>query len=274
MSASPEGVAGVFDRAADSYDAVSVPWFGPIAQVLVDALAVQPGERVVDVGCGRGAALFRLAEATGPAGRVLGLDLAPRMVELAAADARARGVDHVEVRVGDATDPRLPPAAFDVVCSSLVLFFLPDPGEALTTWTSALVPGGRLGVSTFGPQDTRWRDVDALFAPYVPQPVLSTPAPGRRNPFASDEGVEQLLREAGLAEVTTATTTVEATFSSPEQWVDFSWSTGQRAKWEAVPVEEHPALRRRVTAVLEQIAADRGGLAFSQEVRCTLGRRP
>ena len=84
-----QGPAGVFDRAADTYDAVGVPWFQPIALRLVTELAVQPGERVLDIGCGRGAALFPLAEAAGPAGSVVGIDLSPRMVELTAADATA-----------------------------------------------------------------------------------------------------------------------------------------------------------------------------------------
>lgn len=274
MSTSPAGVAGVFDRAADTYDAVGVPWFGPIAQVLVDELAVRPGERVVDVGCGRGAALLRLAEATGPSGHVLGLDLAPRMVELTAADARARGLDHVELRVADARDPELPQEAYDVVCSCLVLFFLPDPAAALRTWTASLVPGGRLGVSTFGAQDSRWKAVDALFAPYLPQAMLDARASGTRGPFASDEGVEQLLRDAGLEDVRTVTADVEAVFSGPEQWLDFSWSHGQRAMWEAVPVEEHPDLRRRATAMLEQVAGPGRRLSFVQQVRYTLGRRP
>ena len=86
MSTSPPGIAGVFDRAAETYDAVGVPWFGPIAAGLVEVLNVQPGERVLDVGCGCGAALVPLAHATGPTGSVLGIDLAPAMVARTAAE--------------------------------------------------------------------------------------------------------------------------------------------------------------------------------------------
>ena len=67
------GVAGVFDRAAETYDAVGVPWFQPIAQGLVEELAVQPGEAVLDIGCGRGAVTFSLAEAAAWAAMVWGL---------------------------------------------------------------------------------------------------------------------------------------------------------------------------------------------------------
>ncbi len=113
MASSPAGVAYVFDRATDTYDDIGVPWFQPIAQGLVDELAVQPGERVLDVGCGRGAALLPLGRAAGPTGHVLGIDLAPRMVERTARD--VRGMPHVEVRIADASDPGLLPSSYDVV---------------------------------------------------------------------------------------------------------------------------------------------------------------
>ena len=201
MIDSPGGIAGVFDRAADTYDDVGVPWFGPIAAGLVEELAVQPGERVVDIGCGRGAALRPLAEATGPTGVALGIDLAPRMVELTSAD--LAGLPQVEVRVGDARDPGLPLEAYDVVSSCLVLFFLPDPGTAVRTWATALVPGGRLGVTTFGPQDDRWKAVDDVFSPFLPPSMLDARTSGSRGPFGSDEGVEALLADAGVTDVRT-----------------------------------------------------------------------
>lgn len=269
--AAPEGIAGVFDRAADTYDDVGVPWFRPIAAGLVEELAVRPGERVLDVGCGRGALLAPLAGAAGPTGRVLGIDLAPRMVTRTAAD--FRDVPQVEVRVADAAAPGLPVSSFDVVGSSLVLFFLPDPAAVVRSWADLLVAGGRLGVTTFGPQDERWRKVDAVFTPYLPPEMLDARTSGSRGPFASDEGVEGLLREGGLVEVRTAHRVVEAVFRDAEQLVAFSWSHGQRAMWEAVPVQEHPALRQQVVELARGFGDGSGRFSFTQHVRHTLGHR-
>ena len=272
MAAPPDGIAGVFSRAADTYDDVGVPWFGPIARGLVEELGAAPGERVVDLGCGRGAALLPLARAVGPTGSALGLDLAPRMVELTARDARE--LPWVEVRLADVRAPGLPAEAYDVVSCCLVLFFLPDPGAAVREWVPSLAPGGRLGVTTFGPQDEGWKAVDEVFAPYLPAALQESRALGARGPFASDEGVEALLRDAGLADVRTTHRTVDAAFSGPEQWLAFSWSHGQRAMWEHVPEDERDAVRDRATAVLVEMARQDGRLGFRQDVRHTLGRRP
>ena len=271
MSEQPTGPVGVFDRAAHTYDAVGVEWFRPIARGLVDELRPAPGERVLDVGCGRGAALFPLADAVGPTGSVLGIDLAPRMVQATAADAAA--LPHVEVRVADASAPGLTPSSYDVVASSLVLFFLREPGAAVATWTELLVPGGRLGVATFGPQDPRWQAVDGLFTPYLPQQMLDARASGRSGPFGSDDGMEALLCEAGLVGVRTAHLAVDARLVDPQQWLAFSWSHGQRAMWEHVPVQERPAVEGAAFDLLEGFRADDGSIVFAQDVRYTLGRR-
>ncbi len=266
------GIAGVFDRAADTYDDVGVPWFRPIAQGLVDELDVKPGECVLDVGCGRGAALIPLARAAGPTGRVLGIDLAPRMVELTAQD--VRDLPQVEVRVADASAPGLQPSSYDVVASSLVLFFLPDPAAAVRTWSQLLVGGGRLGVTTFGPQDEQWKQVDSVFTPYLPPAMLDARTSGARGPFGSDEGVARLLSDAGLTAVRTVHQTVDAVFRDAEHLLEFSWSHGQRAMWEAVPPREHDAVRRQMTEVVRPMTESSGWLSFTQQVRHTLARRP
>lgn len=268
---SPRGIAGVFDWAADTYDDVGIPWFKPIAQGLVDELAVRPGERVLDIGCGRGAALVPLAEAAGPTGEVLGIDLAPRMVERTAHD--LRHLRQVTVRVADASAPGLSPSSYDVVASSLVLFFLPDPGAAVRDWSTLLADGGRLGVTTFGPQDQRWSDIDALFTPYLPPALLDARTSGRRGPFGSDEGVEGLLRAAGLGNVRTAHRTVDAVFRDAEHLLEFSWSHGQRAMWESVPDEARAELRGQVIDAVRRLQHDDAPVSFSQQVRYTLGTR-
>lgn len=263
---SPPGVAGVFDRAADTYDAVGVPWFRPIAEGLVAGLAPQPGERVLDIGCGRGAALEPLARAVGSSGHALGIDLAPRMVELTGRD--LADLPQVAVRVGDAANPGLPEGSFDLIASSLVLFFLHDPAVAVKTWVPMLVDGGRLGVATFGAQDERWARLDKLFVPYLPPKMLDARTSGSRGPFASDEGMTELFSDAGLTDVGTAHRTVEAAFRDAEHLLEFSWSHGQRAMWEAVPKAEHEQLRQQIAT-----AVGAGPIRFSQQVRYTTGRR-
>ena len=81
-----------------------------------------------------------------------------------------------------------------------------------------------------------------------------------------------LLTGAGLGDVRTVHRTVEVAFDSPERWVAFSWSHGQRAMWECVPEGERDDLRDRVVARLRQLERADGGLSFSQAVRHTVGR--
>lgn len=261
---------GLFDRAADTYDAVGVPFFGPIADGLVDALAPRPGERALDVGCGRGAVLERLARRVGPTGRAVGIDLAPAMVRRTAAD--LADLAWVEVRLDDAQAPSWPPASFDLVASSLVLFFLDDPVAALRRWSDLLVPDGRLGVTTFGEEDPRWRELDEVFGPYLPEPGAGDPAGA--GPFDSDEGVAALLGEAGLVDVRTVRGTVHARLRDVDHLIEFSWSHGGRVLWEAVPVDEQQEVRARFVARASALGLGSRPFTFTQDVRHTLGRRP
>ena len=268
---SPPGLAGVFDRAAATYDTVGVPFFRPIAEGLVDELAPRPGERALDVGCGRGAVLELLARRVGPSGRAVGIDLAPEMVRRTAADLADQA--HVEVRVDDAQQPSLTPGSFDLVASSLVIFFLDDPHAALVRWAGLLAPAGRIGVTTFGGEDAAWLAIDEVFRPHLPQQDAAEPGSSAPDPFDSDGGVERLLAEAGFAGVRTADRTVVVRFRDVEQLLAFSWSHGQRAMWEAVPEAERGDVRAELVSTVADLGLGHGGIAFTQRVRHTLASR-
>jgi ubiquinone/menaquinone biosynthesis C-methylase UbiE len=267
-------VAAVFDRVADVYDQVGIPWFTPIAQQLVRLAAPAPGERVLDVGCGRGAATVALAEAVGADGHVTGIDLSPRMIEACRADIAGQGRSNVDLQVMDASSPALPAAAYDLVVSSLVVFFLPDPPAALTAWRRLLVPGGRLAISTFGPRDEVWDAVDATFRPYLPPGMLDARTSGAAGPFSSDAGVEELVGAAGYTGVRTALFDVEVTFADVDEWQVFSRSHGQRAMWEAIPAADHDTVRAVAAGHLERARGADGRIHLRQQVRCTLAVSP
>ncbi|MGB7983029.1 MAG: methyltransferase domain-containing protein [Candidatus Nanopelagicales bacterium] len=267
--------ARLFDDVAESYDAVGVEFFAPIARGLVDALAPAQGERVADLGCGKGAFLLPAARAVGSRGRAVGVDVSPAMVAATGTAAALAGLAHVEVAVGDAQSPDLPAASFDVLGASLVLFFLPDPSAALAAWGKALSVGGRLGLSTFGAQDAAWQAVDDVFTPYLSPAMLDARTSGARGPFASDTGMEHLVAGAGFSEVRTIVTDLPVHFEDADHWQAFTLSTGQRAMWRAVPEAERPTVRAEAERRLAAAAHPDGGFVMHQQVRFTLGtRRP
>jgi ubiquinone/menaquinone biosynthesis C-methylase UbiE len=264
-------VAAVFDGVADVYDQVGVPWFTPIARQLVAAAAPAPGERALDVGCGRGAATIALAEAVGDQGRVTGIDLSPKMAEACAAEVAGRGLSHVDVRVMDASAPSLPTGAYDLVVSSLVVFFLPDPLAALTAWRPLLrMPGGRLAISTFGRRDPVWDAVDATFRPYLPAGMLDARTTGTAGPFATDAGVEALVTAAGYTGARTTHAETEVTFADVDGWYVFSRSHGQRAMWDAIPAGDHATVKAAAAGHLEKGRGADGRIHLTQQVRYTL----
>lgn len=266
-------VAGVFDRSAATYDAVGVPWFTPIGAGLVRALAPQPGERALDIGCGRGAALWPLVDGVGPTGSVTAFDLAPTMVELTQRDVEARGLSNVDLHVMDASAPDLPAAAYDVIASSLVLFFLSEPAEVLRRWRELARPGGRIGISTFGERDPKWVQLDGVFAPYLPPFLRDARTTGARGPFASDEGVAELFTAAGLEQVRTTGEEIVAALDGPQHWVQWSWSHGQRTMWEFVPEAERPTVEAQAVEVLATMQDGDGRIDLRQRVRYTVGVR-
>jgi ubiquinone/menaquinone biosynthesis C-methylase UbiE len=157
-----------------------------------DVLAVQPGERVLDIGSGPG---LLAAELAGEGGRVLGVDPSESMLAMA----RRREIPQAEFEAGDALSLPVEDSSFDVAVSTQVLEYVEDVPGALREARRALRPGGRLLVL-----DTDWdsivwhttaldrmRRVLAVWDGHLADPYLPRRLPG-------------LLREAGFTLTQTA----------------------------------------------------------------------
>jgi ubiquinone/menaquinone biosynthesis C-methylase UbiE len=272
-----EALRSLFDTVAGGYDQVGVDFFQPIAAGLVAELDPQPGERGLDLGCGRGAALLPIARAVGPSGRAVGGDLSPDMVTQAAAVADREGLTQVEALVVDAQEPDLGGYlgdGFDLLSASLVLDLLPDPAAALVRWRGLARPGSRVGVSTFRRPDLTWDPVDRLFEPYVPQPFRDARRAGESGPFQSDTGVEGLFTDAGWADARTTTLALPVRFDDADHWYRFTMSTGLRGFWGLVPEAELAGIRDEARRIMGATAAPDGSVTFTQRVRYTLARSP
>jgi ubiquinone/menaquinone biosynthesis C-methylase UbiE len=269
-----EKMANLFDKLSDSYDEVGVDFFAPIAATLLAAMPPAEGERWLDVGCGRGAVLLPAAQVIGSHGLAVGIDISSGMIEHARRLALHAGLRNVECEVDDALSPATVKGPFDTISSSLVLFFLADPLTALRNWRPLLKPGGRIGVTTFGQNDPQWAQVDEVFEPHLPPEMKDARTSGKAGPFASDAGVEALLREAGFRDVRTQSTSISVRFSDPQHWYDFTWSVGQRMMWLAIPEHLRADVRQEAEARLAEFADSDGSITFTQGVRNTLGTKP
>jgi SAM-dependent methyltransferase len=119
----------------------------PAARVVVDCAAPRPGERVVDVGCGTGNAALLAAERGASA---IGVDPSERLLEVARADAAARGLDATFV-AGEATALPLADDEADLVVSVFGVIFAPDPAAAAAEIARVTAPGGRVVLSAWIP---------------------------------------------------------------------------------------------------------------------------
>ncbi|TDB95497.1 methyltransferase domain-containing protein [Micromonospora fluostatini] len=264
----PNPTVEAFEQAAPHYDRTGVSFFGPLGTELVRCAGIRPGERVLDVGSGRGAVLFPAAQATGPTGHVTAIDLAPAMVSLTAQDVTRAGLTHVDVRIGDAQQPDLPPGGFDVVLAGMVVFLLPEPERALRAYARLLRPPGRLAVSTFAaPDPAHVAAVEAL-ATHLPadQPW---PVP-KADPFADERTIRATMTEAGLAVTAISEHRVESRFRDVDHWMEWMWSHGGRALLRHVPADRLEAATADAARALKPARVDDGGLSLTTAVRVTV----
>ena len=131
-------------------------WFARVPEASISSFAgtgnpfslgrLEPGERVVDVGCGAGIDSLIAADMVGPTGSVVGVDMTPAMLEKARRSAAEAGFANVEFRQGFAEALPVPAGWADVVISNGVLNLFPDKAAGLGEMARVLRPGGRLQI--------------------------------------------------------------------------------------------------------------------------------
>lgn len=206
---------GLTPEAANGYEAFFVPAiFDQWPPVMIAAAEVATGDHVLDVGCGTGVLTRELAQHIGDTGSATGLDLSESMLGVA----RERCPDAV-FKQGSATDLPFDDSSFDVVVSSFMLMFVPDPGKALSEMRRVLKPGGRLVVSV-------WQGLDnnVVYRELVEatREIADDESAGSMAwPFTmGDAGrLAELFQSAGMPDVTLSEHDGTASFPSVEDFV-------------------------------------------------------
>jgi ubiquinone/menaquinone biosynthesis C-methylase UbiE len=132
----------------------------PFRTEVLARLDPRPGERILDLGTGPGEPAMTLARAVGPQGRVIGIDLSERMIEIARTVGKARGLRNVDFQVMDASQLAFPESSFDAAISCFGFQIFTAPEKVARQAYRVLRPNGRILAAVWSTGDkVPWLDV-------------------------------------------------------------------------------------------------------------------
>jgi len=234
--------ARTYGAAADHYRRPALGFWDRFGTETVSRLRLAPGASVLDLCCGAGASAIPAARAVGPAGRVLGVDVAEPQLELARARAADEGLANIEFRHGDATGTGLPDGSFDAVVCVFGVFFVPDMAAFIREMWRLVRPGGVVAVTTWGPglfepaNSSFWRCVGevepALFKAFNPWDEITSPA-----------ALAGLFTRAGVPGPATEAVAGQHDLGHPDRFWDVVLGSGYRGTVDALGPAQRDLVR-------------------------------
>ena len=255
---------------ADLYEQALVgPLFQPWVEPLINDVELRPGDRILDIACGTGIVARLAKERLASSGTVVGVDLNPDMLAVA-----RRLAPTIDWRQGDAAAlPLRDRERFDVVLCQQGFQFVADQAAAARQMHRALVEGGRLGVSTWRPDDEFpvLRELRSIAEKHL------GPVSDRRHSLGDPHPLEDFLREAGFHDVRSKRVARNIRFSDGSAFVRLNAMAlvSMSAASATLGDEERQRLVgaiARDSAEPARLHTDQGGLVFELGTNVTLAR--
>jgi ubiquinone/menaquinone biosynthesis C-methylase UbiE len=205
-----------YSAAAEDYARASAKFWQFLSERTVERLRLLPGQSVLDVACGTAPATIAAARAVGSGGRVIGVDYAEGMLDVARRNVAAEGLSNVELVQGDMLALPYGPE-FDAVMCVLGIFFVEDMSAAARALWSHVRPGGMLAVATLGPAP--W---DPMIGQFVDESAKARPdielvLPWRRT---EDRAVlEEVLRLGDIPDPVVSSEVRDIPFEVGDWWL-------------------------------------------------------
>jgi SAM-dependent methyltransferase len=175
----------------------------PLGHLAMERAAIQPGEHVLDIGCGTGETTFDIGTRVGARGSVTGVDVSRPLLAVARERLGAAGVANVSFLEADAQSAPFRPGVTDCVFSRFGVMFFADPVAAFRNLLGALRSGGRLSfLSWRAAIENQWvaLPMAAALRHLPPQAPTDPNAPGQFG-LANPDRVRSLLSEAGFTSI-------------------------------------------------------------------------
>lgn len=227
-----------------------------VTEAALTAAAPMPGEIVLDVGCGTGTTTLRLADAVGPSGQVLGVDISEQQLGLARQRVSDAGTTRVQLVLDDAATHDFAPESFDLCFTRFGVMFFADPVAAFRNIRRAMKPNGRLLLAVFrSGSENPWAtaSVAAIRHLVPPPPALGPEDPGQFS-WSDPARVRRILNGAGFRNV--ALTPLDLLFTlgaDPTEAAEFATFIGQGARLlHGQPDETRQAARQAFEGFFKQ----------------------
>ncbi|MBI5630049.1 MAG: methyltransferase domain-containing protein [Elusimicrobia bacterium] len=237
-----------WSQVAASYDLVSSRYFRPITQAFIAYAELSPGQRILDVACGSGAASLAAAKEVGDAGRILGVDLAPGMLKLARKRAKELLLDFIDFEEMNAEELALPNDSFDAVICQLGLMLFSRPDRALSEIVRVAKPGGSVACMVQGLRERMLLTGLVMKAMTEQAPQLKLPGAPSLYAFGAEGALEAAFKKAGLARISASRLAGTFRFDGIEHYWDTMTQGGGRTRLmlESLPAETQAAIRAEV----------------------------
>jgi arsenite methyltransferase len=252
-------VAAGFNLASVGYDRQAVRFLALTARRLVEIAAIGSRETVLDVATGTGHSAIALANLVGVRGRVIGVDIAPNMLEVARQNITKAGLDNVNLQLGDAENLSFEDGSFDrVVCASGI-FFLPDMLAGLKEWRRVTKPGGMVAFSSFG--ESAFNPMREMYANRIQNNygVVLPPSRGFQR-LNTVEKCQELMLQAGfyLEDIEIRTEQLGYYLQNADDWWDIVWHTGFRHSVSQIAPERLEEFKTEHLAEVWSLVTDKG----------------
>jgi ubiquinone/menaquinone biosynthesis C-methylase UbiE len=234
--------AATYNAAADFFDHPANTFWERYGRRTIELLDLTAGERVLDVCCGSGASAIPAAQAVGPTGSVVGIDLAENLLDLARTKARKHELTNVQFESGDMTALRFADDSFDAVVCVFGIFFVPDMEAALRELKRVLRPSGLLAITTWGP--SLFEPVNTAFWNSV-RNVRPDLYKGF-NPWdriCNNDALCSLLVEGGFTRVEVSSEPGFHQIDKPEDWWAMVLGSGYRGTVEQLTAAERDGIK-------------------------------